>query len=1372
MTTVIQNCVFTGSNEYAVFNEATADVPTDIDPHFVYVSVLGCTFFNQPAINNYNANATCVNSIIQTNSSPFLNSGSAWVQTAVSYSLVKGGYAGTGNINADPVFVNSGNLIGPDQVWGTADDGLMLLPCNSPAINAGLGSGGTDIRGVARVGIVDMGAYEQTSTTITPTITINNSLNTICAKTPVTFTASSTYGGTSPAYQWKKNGSNAGTNSATYIDSALNNNDVISCVLTSNIACSTGPVNSNNITMVVNPQLTPTVSVAASASSICYGNSVTFTATAANGGASPVYQWLRNNKIKGGNTNTYTDTFTTADTVKCIVTSNAACALPNKATSASIIINIKPKIVPVVTIQSSATIVYPKMKVIFTAAVTNGGTNPLFNWQKDGITVGQNLSTYTDSLLVGNEQILCIVTNNFECPQSDTSNVIKVQMVAPQISSFSPQSASDGKTVVIKGKYLTGAAFVQFGGDLASSFKVDSDSQISAVVSNGQSGSITVTTPGGQVSLSGFTYLFGQYISFSNLASALYTAADYDPGATASSGLAVVYTSSNSSVATIVNNKVHITGAGITTITASQPGNAVYDSANPVNQTLTIGRAGQSITFAATAAKVYGDADFTPGAVSSSGLPVTYTSSDTTVATVKNNLVHILKAGSTNIVVVQVGSANYTAAKSVTQKLTVSRAVQTITFATLPPANYGGAAIVPSASASSGLVVAYTSSDTTIIKVSGANLLIRGVGAATITASQAGNVDYLAAPSVSQSVTVGKGSQTITFAALAAKTYGAADFALTAAASSKLVVSYTSSDTTVAKISGTKVHIVSAGTVTITANQAGSTQYNPAAPVSQTLVITPAAQTITFAAITAKTYGAANFALTATTTSKLAISYSSSNTAVAMIVNGNIHIVGAGTSVITASQAGNIDYTAATAVSETLTVDKAPLNIKANSQKIAYGSTIPTLTVTYTGFVNGETSAVLSTQPTITTTALTTSPAANYPITAGGAAAANYTITYTAGTLTIGKASQTITFAALPSANYGGAAIVPSATSSSGLAVAYASSDTTIIKVSGVNLQIRGVGTAIITASQPGNIDYLAASPVSQAMVVGPAAQTITFAALPAKTYGAVNYALTATASSKLAVSYVSSNTAVATIVGGDVHIVGAGTSVITASQAGSIDYTGATAVTETLTVNKAPLTIKATSQTITYGSAIPVLTVTYTGFVNGDTNTSLSAQPAISTTATATSPAGSYPITAGGAASPNYNITYAAGTLTIKAAGSANAFPGNTQTTISVNADQPNIDLLPEPVVKQAVSPNGDGVNDVLLVDNIANFPDNHLVLMSRDGAKIFEAQHYDNVSHAFDGHSNITGQMQLPGTYFYLLEYHVKGALKRKTGFFVLKY
>jgi gliding motility-associated-like protein len=91
--------------------------------------------------------------------------------------------------------------------------------------------------------------------------------------------------------------------------------------------------------------------------------------------------------------------------------------------------------------------------------------------------------------------------------------------------------------------------------------------------------------------------------------------------------------------------------------------------------------------------------------------------------------------------------------------------------------------------------------------------------------------------------------------------------------------------------------------------------------------------------------------------------------------------------------------------------------------------------------------------------------------------------------------------------------------------------------------------------------------------------------------------------------------------------------------------------------------------------------------------------------------------------------------------------------------------------VVHQAISPNGDGINDFLVIENISQYPDNKLTIVNRSGQQVFETKGYDNTSKVFDGHGK-NGQMQLPGTYFYQLDYTVSGIIKHKTGYLVLKY
>jgi gliding motility-associated-like protein len=113
-----------------------------------------------------------------------------------------------------------------------------------------------------------------------------------------------------------------------------------------------------------------------------------------------------------------------------------------------------------------------------------------------------------------------------------------------------------------------------------------------------------------------------------------------------------------------------------------------------------------------------------------------------------------------------------------------------------------------------------------------------------------------------------------------------------------------------------------------------------------------------------------------------------------------------GTYPITATGAADANYTISY-VAGTLSVTSATLTVTADNKTKVYGAVNPALTVTYTGLVNGDVAP--STLPTISTTALLSSPVGTYPITATGAADANYTISYVAGTLAVTSATLIIT---------------------------------------------------------------------------------------------------------------------------------------------------------------------------------------------------------------------------------------------------------------------------------------------------------------------------------------------------------------------------
>jgi Secretion system C-terminal sorting domain len=239
------------------------------------------------------------------------------------------------------------------------------------------------------------------------------------------------------------------------------------------------------------------------------------------------------------------------------------------------------------------------------------------------------------------------------------------------------------------------------------------------------------------------------------------------------------------------------------------------------------------------------------------------------------------------------------------------------------------------ATATSGLPVSYASSNTSVAFVSGNIVIVVGAGTATITASQSGDANYYVATNVFQNLTVNKGNQTIIFSKLEAKTVRSTLFTLSATATSGLAVSYASSNPLVATVAGNTVTVVGVGTTTITASQSGNANYNAAPDVTQSLtVINKANQTISFSAIPAKTVGDPSFTLSATVTSGLAVSFASSNPSVATVIGNTVTVVGIGTTTITASQSGNVNYNAAPDVAQSLTVNGLVTGIESMDESL------------------------------------------------------------------------------------------------------------------------------------------------------------------------------------------------------------------------------------------------------------------------------------------------------------------------------------------------------------------------------------------------------------------------------------------------------
>ena len=415
--------------------------------------------------------------------------------------------------------------------------------------------------------------------------------------------------------------------------------------------------------------------------------------------------------------------------------------------------------------------------------------------------------------------------------------------------------------------------------------------------------------------------ILDQTITFNALPAKTFGDAPFGLTATASSGLPVSYESSNTLVATVSGSTVTIVGAGTTTITATQAGNVTYSAADVQTEDLVVSKANQTITFNPLPAKTFADADFQLSATTTSGLPISFQSSNTMVATINGSTVTIVGAGAVTITASQPGNGNILAATSIEQVLTVAKADQTITFSSLPEKVVGDAPFLLTAASSSGLGVIYESNNTLVATISGSTVTIVGGGTATITARQTGNANYNAAAVETEELVVTKASQSITFSSLPSKTFGDAGFQLNASVTSGLPITYQSSNPAVATIMGSTITIVGAGTADITASQPGNTAYNAAPSVVRSLTVAKANQTITLENISIKKTDSAPFTLAATASSGLLVAITSGDAAIATTSGNTITVAGVGQTLIFATQPGNANYNAAPVVTRVLTVN-------------------------------------------------------------------------------------------------------------------------------------------------------------------------------------------------------------------------------------------------------------------------------------------------------------------------------------------------------------------------------------------------------------------------------------------------------------------
>ncbi len=284
------------------------------------------------------------------------------------------------------------------------------------------------------------------SPSIVPVINISADQTVVCEGDIVHYSSSIINGGPTPAYQWRVNGVNISGETNSSLDYAPIAGAAVTCRLTSSESCALPQsASSNSIKVTVNPVAIPEITIIADQNEVCEGAMITFTATIANGGTTPGYQWFVNDDPAVGATGEiYSYIAADGDQVTCRLTSNATCANPMEATSNTITMLVVPLIYPSITISPSVNPVCPGQEVTLSATTSFGGTTPTYIW----FVNGEERGTTASLTIIPQEgdRVWCEFISSLDCAEpelvlSDTVLFNLRSTITPEITISVDQSS-------------------------------------------------------------------------------------------------------------------------------------------------------------------------------------------------------------------------------------------------------------------------------------------------------------------------------------------------------------------------------------------------------------------------------------------------------------------------------------------------------------------------------------------------------------------------------------------------------------------------------------------------------------------------------------------------------------------------------------------------------------------------------------------------------------------------------------------------------------------------------------------------------------------------------------------------------------------
>ena len=269
-----------------------------------------------------------------------------------------------------------------------------------------------------------------------PAIPSANSNSPICLGSILNLTTSLIAGDT---YNWTgPNGFSSSSQNPSINNTTAAASGVYNLTITQQNGCTSKPAGT---TVAIETPATPTITINASAQTICPGASIMFTAVPVNGGAAPTYQWQLNGTDVGtnGTSPSYeANNLSDGDKVSCVLTSNSPCITSTTATSNIIQVTVSKNIAPTINIETSSTSICSGASATFTASTLNSIASS-YQWQLNGNNVSTNDSVYTTTSLVDGDIISCVLTSNSPCfgVSMATSNTIQMtvaQNITPTVN--------------------------------------------------------------------------------------------------------------------------------------------------------------------------------------------------------------------------------------------------------------------------------------------------------------------------------------------------------------------------------------------------------------------------------------------------------------------------------------------------------------------------------------------------------------------------------------------------------------------------------------------------------------------------------------------------------------------------------------------------------------------------------------------------------------------------------------------------------------------------------------------------------------------------------------------------------------------------